>query len=432
MMKKPFHLVVLCAAGALGILLLPNALNLSLARGQSPQQERASLSARATSNEPRTTTHIERAPVRVLQDPKSSFSAVAVDVARDEIVLQDENQEQIVVFNRLDNTPPQAAMTEPKRTIGGSRTNISMNCGIYVDPGSGDIYSVNGDVTNWLSVFSREAKGNVAADRSLHTPHRTFGIAVDEEAQELFLTINHAPAVVVYRKMASGEEPPLRILEGDQTQLGDVQGIAVDTKNQLMYVANRGARSRNKNNLGWTRALKEGGRQWEIPQQKDAWRNFIPGSGAFSLPSITVYPLKASGDTAPVRVIQGPRTRLNWPAHVSLDVEHGELFVANTVADEILVFAANANGDVAPLRILKGPRTGIKHPHGVYLDTKNDELVVANFGNHAATVYRRTASGDTPPIRTIRAAPPNTPATMLGNVGALAYDTRREQILAPN
>ena len=432
MLKKTLHFIGLCTSGALAVLVLPHALNFVGVQAQAPQPDRAAPIAAATSGEARKTLHIERAPVREIRDPSSSFSAVAVDVVRNEIVLQDENLEQIAVYNRLDNTPPRAAMTEPKRIIGGWRTHIGMNCGVYVDPSSGDIYSVNGDRENWLSVFSREARGNVPADRSLETPHRTFGVAVDEQAQELFLTINHPPAVVVYRKMAEGEEAPLRILEGNTTHLADLQGIALDTKNQWMYVANRGASSRNKNNQGWSRALKEGGRTWEIPQQVNAWGNFVPGSGEFFPPSITVYPLKANGDTPPLRVIQGPLTQLNWPAHIFLDVEHQELFVANTVTHEILVFRANANGNAAPIRVLKGPRTGLKHPHGVSVDVKNDEIVVANFGNHAATVYRRTASGDTAPIRTIRAAPPDTPATMLGNVGALAYDTKRDQILAPN
>ena len=435
MLKRAFQLMVLCAGATLAALLLPNASNFALVLGQTPRQERAALRPADASAETRKTIPIERAPLRVIKDSKSSFSAVAVDVARDEIILQDESLEQIAVYNRLDNTPPQAAMTEPKRVIGGPKTNIAMNCGIYVDPVSGDIYSVNGDTNNWMSVFSREAKGDVAANRALRTPHRTFGVTVDEEAQELFLTINHAPAVVVYRKMAQGYEAPLRILEGDRTQLGDVQGIALDTKNQLMYVANRGAVSRSKNNIGWARApvsVKDGVRIWDIPVQKESWRNFVPGSGAFSPPSITVYPLKASGDTPPLRVIQGSLTKLNWPAHISVDVEHQELYVTGTVTDEILIFRTTANGSAAPIRVLKGPRTGLRNPHGVYVDVKNDEIVVANFGNHAATVYRRTASGDTPPIRTIRAAPPDTPAVMFGNIGALDYDTKRDEILVPN
>jgi hypothetical protein len=51
----------------------------------------------------------------------------------------------------------------------------------------------------------------------------------------------------------------------------------------------------------------------------------IPGSGEFKDPSINVYPLKANGNVPPLRVIQGSATRLNWPAHISLDIEHQEL-----------------------------------------------------------------------------------------------------------
>ncbi len=58
-------------------------------------------------------------------------------------------------------------------------------------------------------------------------------------------------------------------------------------------------------------------------------------------------------------------------------------------------------------------------------------MLVANFGNHKVTVYPRTAEGNTAPIRTIRSAPESVAAPTLANV-RIAYDTKREQILAPN
>jgi hypothetical protein len=81
---------------------------------------------------------------------------------------------------------------------------------------------------------------------------------------------------------------------------------------------------------------------------------------------------------------------------------------------------------------LKGSKTGLSTPNDVFIDTKNDEMFVANFGNHSSTVYRRTASGDTAPIRTIRSAPVGTPAPMFGNIGAITYDTKRNQFLTFN
>jgi lactonase family protein with 7-bladed beta-propeller len=434
MFKKTDLALILGASGVLVSFLLPGGSNFGRVQGATAQQQQAAQpgTAPATSGEVRKTTRLQRSPLRTIEDPNPSFSAVAVDVARDEIALEDENRDEIAVYGRLDNTPAQAALTEPKRTIGGSKTRISENCGLYVDPFSGDIYTVNGDTANYLTVWSHEQKGNSVADRTINTPHRGFAIAIDEQAKELFLTIESPPAVVVYPKMAQGNDVPLRILEGDKTQLAEVHGIALDLKNQLMYVVNQGPTSSNTDDGGWARDVKPGSPTVEWTPDSERWKYLVPGSGKVMPPSITVYPMKASGDAAPVRIIQGPLTQLDWPVHISLDADRQELFVANSVADDILVFRATDNGNVAPIRVLKGPHTGLGKPHGVFVDTKNNELVVANFGNHSSTVYARDAKGDTPPLRTIRAAPANTPAPMFGNIGTLSYDTKRDQLLVPN
>jgi 6-phosphogluconolactonase (cycloisomerase 2 family) len=347
---------------------------------------------------------LERAPLRTIRDSFPTYSAVAVDAANNEIVLQDENLFQIMVYDRMANTPPNASFTEPKRIISGHDTKLEFNCGLYIDPKTGDIYSVNNDTLDTLSIFSRKASGNSKPDRTLHTPHGTYGIAVNEETQELFLTIQHENEVVVNRKMAQGQDKPLRVLAGPHVRLADPHGIGIDTKNQWMFVANYG----------------------------NAHESKVPGSGTFVPPSINVYPLKASGDTPPLRVITGPKTQLNWPAHVYVDQEHGDVFVANDGDSSILVFRVTDNGDVPPSRVLKGAKTQIKNPTGIFVDTAHDELVVANMGNHSATVYPRAADGDTPPVRTIRTAPPGKGALQIGNPGSVAYDTKRDAIITPN
>ena len=360
---------------------------------------------------------LERPPVRVIKDPYPTYSAVALDLAHGEIVLQDENLFQIMVYDRQANTPPTATMTEPKRVIGGHETKIEFNCGLYVDPKTGDIYSVNNDTLNTMTVFNREAKGDIKPTRELASPHRSYGIAVNEVTEELFMTRQDPAEVYVYRKYAEGEEQPLRILRGNKTLLSDVHGITLDTKNGWMFVANYG-------NGG---VYREGG-----AQQGGGGGGKIPGSGRFTAPSITVYPLKAEGDTAPLRVIQGPNTQFNWPAHLSIDEQNGEIYVANDGGHSVLVFKVTDNGNVAPTRVIKGPKTHIKNPTGLFLDMKNNELVVANMGNHMATVYPRTANGDVAPLRVIRGAPADTPALQIGNPGAVAYDTKRNEILVPN
>ena len=376
------------------------------------QQEELAGGATAISSEDagaRTTVDADREPLRVIRDSYPTYSAIAVDTNSDEVYLQDENLFGLKVFDRLDDTSPTAAFTEPKRMVGGIQTKLEFNCGLYVDPNSGDVYSVNNDTVDTLVIFGRDAQGNVPPKRELSTPHGTYGIAVDEEGQEMFLTVQHESAVVVFRKMAEGEEPPLRRLRGEKTRLADPHGIALDPRNDLMFVSNHGN----------TSSLMTNDRR-------------APGSGRFEPPSITVHSVQASGDTAPLRIIQGPRTQLNWPAAMSLDPERGELYVANDAGDSILVFRTTDSGDVAPARIIRGPQTGIKNPTGVFLDLKNDELWVSNMGNHSATVYPRSGNGDIPPLRTIRSAPLGKVALAIGNPGAAAYDSKRDEILVPN
>ncbi len=123
---------------------------------------------------------------------------------------------------------------------------------------------------------------------------------------------------------------------------------------------------------------------------------------------------------------------LNWPMQIAVDDEHAELYVANDMDHSIVVFKTADNGDVAPTRIIKGPKTRVKNPTGVALDLENEELWVASMGNHTASVFPITANGDVPPLRTIRGGPSDELSLMIGNPGAVGYDTKREEILVPN
>ena len=139
------------------------------------------------------------------------------------------------------------------------------------------------------------------------------------------------------------------------------------------------------------------------------------------------------GDTAPVRVIQGPKTQLNWSGTMALDPDTGDLYVANDGGQSLLVFRGPTdNGDVAPTRVVKGNKTGLSYPVGLTIDTKNKEIWAANLGNSSATVYPLMANGDVAPLRTIRSAPRDKVSLRFGKTSTVAYDTKREQILVPN
>src|SRR5437773_2373453 len=134
-----------------------------------------------------------------------------------------------------------AAVPQDVRSRIASAVQVHARAG-NIDKKTLDVYVTNNDTQDWMPVFSRNAKGNVAPDRLLATPHRTWGITADETRQELYMTVQYPSAVTVYRKTAANNDAPLRILEGDATELADPHGIALDLKDDLMIVSNHGHR----------------------------------------------------------------------------------------------------------------------------------------------------------------------------------------------
>ena len=107
----------------------------------------------------------------------------------------------------------------------------------------------------------------------------------------------------------------------------------------------------------------------------------------------------ASGDEAPVRAIQGPRTLLQDNDELTLDTVHGEVIVPTRQA--ILVFSRLANGDVAPLRIIAGPKTKINRARGIAVDPINGVIAIGNRDPNGILIFNRTDQGDVAPRRII-------------------------------
>ena len=361
------------------------------------QEEKEAAEARA---------HGARIPVRTIRDTAPTYSAVAVDPSSNEVILQDNNLWQYLVFDRLSPTPAGPTdISQPKRFVRGDKTLLQFNNGLYVDP-NGDIFSVESDTGDKMVRFPREASGDVPPKAALHTPHRVYNLAADEATQEIFATVEYPPQVVAYHKDASGEDKPLRAIEGDATGLDSPHGIAVDEKDRLIFV-----------------------NTWGHHSDVD-----VAGTGKWFPPAIKVYALDASGDAKPLRVITGDKTQLDWPAAMKFNPENGDLYVANDIGQSILVFgnAPQADGDVAPARAIHGPSTRLRNPTGVALDLKNKEVWVSNLGNSSAAAYPLMADGDVAPLRIIRSAEESKRGVNFGRTAAVTYDPIRQEILVPN
>jgi DNA-binding beta-propeller fold protein YncE len=349
-------------------------------------------------------------PVRSVTDPYPSLHSVAVDPDSNRVLMSDSNRGSLLFYDRTAGNGS-SDMAEPVAQVRGPATGMMFVAGVALDPANREVFAVNNDIGDRMEVFPYDVEGNVRPKRILFVPHGSWGVALNRQRDEVAITVEHVNTVVVYRRDATLGDAPLRVLQGATTDLRDPHGISFDEKHNEISVANHG--------------------NWAPLTRAEATQGEVQG-GRFDRPSITTYAGEARGDKAPLRKIQGSRTELNWPMGMSLDTVHDEMAVASYGNDSILIFHRTDQGDIAPIRVIHGSRTAISGPMGVSIDTKNDEIWVTNYREHTAAVFPRTAQGNIAPKRLVRNAPRGTPAVGFGNPGAVAYDSKRDQILVPN
>jgi hypothetical protein len=168
------------------------------------------------------------------------------------------------------------------------------------------------------------ANGNVAPDRIIEGQNtnlsRTMhGLAYDDLHDEIVVPVALSGAVLVFRGGATGDEPPLRVIQGSKTGMIRPQTVEVDPVNNEIVAADSSSRA------------------------------------------ILVYDRLANGDVEPVRKIGGAKTLFRDIIGIAVDPVRN-LIIASTRSTDgfsgILMFDRRANGDVAPLRKIGGPNTG--------------------------------------------------------------------------
>jgi DNA-binding beta-propeller fold protein YncE len=253
-------------------------------------------------------------PVRSLTVPHQSWG-LSYDVEHDEIAVTSQQYQGISIYGGED-----AGAVRPKRTIRGMDTQLADPHGVFLDDTRDEVFTANHG--NWTEM--RSYAGDEPAFPGQYIPGKF-----------------EQSAIRVYKASANGNVPPLRVLQGKQTQLEWPMGITLDkTRNELL-VANYGNSS------------------------------------------ILVFNAAAKGDSAPARVIGGPRTGIVGPVAVGVDTKRNEIWVANYGDHSAVVFDRTASGNVAPKRIVRNapagtPTTGFTNAASAAYDSNRDELLVPN------------------------------------------------------
>lgn len=112
-----------------------------------------------------------------------------------------------------------------------------------------------------------------------------------------------------------------------------------------------------------------------------------------STPSIVVFAPKASGNAAPIRVISGAATLLDSLENITVDSD-GTVYAA--VIGAIRVFAPGADGNVAPAASLIGPSKA-----GALALASDRRLYVANLDGFSILIYAAHAAAGSSPVDSI-------------------------------
>jgi hypothetical protein len=361
-------------------------------------------------------------PIRMIADPYPAFNGIAVDAANGLVAMSDPNRKSLLLYERMGVSPGGAARGDasvPLRQIAGPDTFLGMIAGIILDPQHQEIYTANNDIEDTVVVMPYSASGDEKPARVFSVPHQAWGLALSKSADQIAVTVEVQNTIVFYRREVKGVEAPLRIIRGQATGLADPHGIYWDESHNEIGVANHGNFRGVVKNTG-------GGCSPSFVAEDEA------EAGESRPPSLGIFAGSARDDAKPLRVIQGPKTGLDWPMGVAYDPQHDAIVVANNGDSSILIFGRTSDGDVAPLRVIRGDRTGIHHPMGIAVDAEKGEIWVSNWGDHSALAFDDGARGNVAPKRIIRSAPAGTPTPGFGNPMALAYDSRREELLVPN
>ncbi|MCH8267925.1 MAG: hypothetical protein O7A06_08710 [Acidobacteria bacterium] len=142
-----------------------------------------------------------------------------------------------------------------------------------------------------------------------------------------------------------------------------------------------------------------------------------------SHPQIAVFARVAEGNSNPTRKIEGQKTLLGRTMHaISYDGIHDEFYVPQPFAQSILTFAGGSSGETAPIRVIEGSRTQLSNPDQLAVDPVNNEIFVPE--RTKVLVFPRSANGNVAPIRVLEG-----PDTMLGAF-ALAVDPVHNLLIA--
>lgn len=258
-----------------------------------------------------------------------------------------------------------------------------------------------------MAAFARLAKENEKPTRQLAGQKTLLArtmhdIRYDAIHDEILVGNPFAQAILVFRGGANGEEPPIRVIQGPQTQLRSPDRVEVDPVNNEILVANRDAvlvfpreAHGDVKPLRIIRGPDTGFRSARAVAV-DAINNVIVVNVSGSrTAALEVFHRTDEGNAKPRRVISGPKTGLSELEQMQVYPPRGWILVAQTSDSSfqeptdtfVGVWSIRDHGDVPPRWKMGGEKSTLKKPRGIALNAKNKEVIVADMRLNAILTF---------------------------------------------
>ena len=216
--------------------------------------------------------------------------------------------------------------------------------------------------SNAILTFRGAADGQEAPIRVIQGPkvgEVAMRLDIDAVHNEIF--IPDGPRVRVYPLDGNGDVAPIRILEGPDTQLRNVESLAVDPVNNILVVGFHTNKSANN-----------------------------PDG------TILVFNRTDAGNTKPRAVIHGPKTgiiRINQmavypPKRLIVATMPGNVDMMEPTEAFLGIWTYDDKGDIPPKWMMPiGPKTQLRKPFGVTLNPKHKEVIISDMRNNGVMVF---------------------------------------------
>ena len=232
-------------------------------------------------------------------------------------------------------------------------------------------------------------------------------VRYDPVHDELLVTNPFSRAILVFRGGADGEEAPIRIIQGANTKLRGSDRLDVDPVHNEIYVPNGNDilvfPREGRGNIAPARVITGpeitsddvGTLAVDPVNHVFVAAKDIVRAGSNQRSRLLIYERTASGESRPVRIIEGPKTEILRINQLQVYPPKGRIIAAMPGAYDmqepegvfIGIWNITDHGDIPPRWKIAGPGSTMMKPRGVAINPKDKEILVGDMRLNAVLTY---------------------------------------------